>query len=193
MHRIDSDGHASNLFTEGNAALLVPATVVSAAIMNALQEEVCEVIEDVGIALLTSGTDTRNQLLAAIKELIKRGGAAAAINQTIANNQSSAADVTGFGVFLTTEILAIEFFFRIQRSTDSSNMVESGRCYLTWNSIEEEWEVSVSSVHGDAGVVFEVNPTGEDDEYELQYTSDNLAGSSYAGNLKITDIKVILV
>lgn len=46
MNRIDSPtATVDNKFTEGNPALSVPATVVSADWLNAIQEEICAVIE----------------------------------------------------------------------------------------------------------------------------------------------------
>lgn len=68
MHRTEGSGNVNNLFTDGP-----PATCVEQNIMNALQEEICNVIEGSGLTLLTAATDTRNQLLEAIN-LIFSGG-----------------------------------------------------------------------------------------------------------------------
>lgn len=191
MHRIDSDGATvDNLFTEGNAALSVPATVVSAAIMNDIQEEVIKPIEAVGLVLAKG---TRDQLFNAILEIIKRGGRTSPIVFTVANNQAAAADVTGMPTIVTTDSIAMEFLFSIRRRTDSSNVVETGRAYVTWNPDTSAWEITTDSFHGDAGVVFSMLTTGVANTYKLQYVSDNLAGSSYAGTLRITDIRFIKV
>lgn len=65
MHRIDGPGAtAENKFTEGNPSTGVPATQVTDAIMNALQEEIAAVIEDSG-AVLDKLDNT--QLLTALK------------------------------------------------------------------------------------------------------------------------------
>lgn len=64
MHRIDSpDAAPGGFYSEGNPSLGQPATQVTADALNALQEEIIEVIESEGIAL-----DKLNntQLLAAI-------------------------------------------------------------------------------------------------------------------------------
>lgn len=191
MHRIDSDGATvDNKFTEGNAALSVPATVVSAAIMNDIQEELCNTVEGLGITLV-KGNQT--QLMAALLELAKRGGRAAPIVATIANNQASAADVTGFPVFLSTQIVCIEFLYSIFRRTDSGNVKESGRAFITWNSETSAWEISQIKVHDESGVVLEVGPTGNANEFKLRYTSDSIAGASYDGKMRITDIKTVRV
>lgn len=192
MHKIDSDGATvTNEFTEGSVVLSVPATVVSAAFMNAVQGELVNVIESAGLTLLTSGTDTRDQLLEAIQIFIANGGTAAPYVQVIANNQASAADVTDFPNFDTTEVLGIEFLYRVLRRTDSSYYLEMGRAYLIWDSEASAWVVSRSSQNVDAMVEF-VTAVVSGTVHKLRYTSDNLAGASYAGSLRITDIKYIL-
>jgi hypothetical protein len=101
MHKIDSNGATiTNEFTEGSVVLSIPATIVSAAFMNAVQKEIVTVVEALGITLKTSGTETGDQLYAAMLELAYRGGRAAPISFAPVNNQASAADVTGFPVFL---------------------------------------------------------------------------------------------
>jgi hypothetical protein len=68
MHRIDtSTATIDNLFTEGDPVGGTPATVVSADFLNALQEEICGVIEGAG-STLNKGNNA--QLLAAIQNLI---------------------------------------------------------------------------------------------------------------------------
>jgi len=187
MHRIDSDGATvDNKFTEGNAALSIPATVVSAAIANAWQEEIATVIENVGETLLTSSTDTFDQLDIAVKKLIQQGGLAAPISQALANDTTDA-DVTNFPALNPVTVKSIECFFTIERSTDSNNVVESGRLYCTYNSIASVWVVDQRSSHGDSGTVF--TESGN----VLKYNTDDLAGGTYVGELKITDIKTILV
>lgn len=68
MHRIDGAGATTqNLFTEGDPTQGVPATTVTGAWLNAVQEEVANVIEGAGMTL-AKGDNT--QLHAAIVELI---------------------------------------------------------------------------------------------------------------------------
>lgn len=189
MHKIDSNGATNdNEFTEGNPALSVPATVVSAAWLNDVQNELISLLSSVGIAPV-KGTQT--QVRSAILELIRRGGQAAPLVLALVNNQASAADVTNFPLVLTTQVISIEFLYNIYRRTDSGNVKETGRAYISWNADTTSWEVTTVSVHGEAGVIFTMLPTGNPNEYKLQYVTDNLAGSSYAGTLRITDIKYI--
>ncbi len=192
MHRTAAEGHDGNLYTEGNPTLSVPATVVDADAANSWQEELCNIVEEVGTALASPGADTYGQVVEAIKELYKRGGRPAAIAQTIANNQASAADVTDFPQFLTSAVRSVEFLFDIRRRTDSSNVVEAGRVYLTWNPETSAWVVSKLTVHDASGVEFVVTLVSGS-TYKLQYTSDSISGSSYTGTMKITDVKTVLV
>ncbi|RQM76233.1 integrase [Aeromonas jandaei] len=74
MHRIDTStaqkdkfGAGKNGFTSGNAQTGVPATEVSPDILDAMQEEICSVIESEGLTLDKS---KRDQLLAAINKKI---------------------------------------------------------------------------------------------------------------------------
>lgn len=67
MHRIDGTGATSdNLFTEGDPTLGIPATSVTGAWLNAVQEEIAHAIEDAGVVLAKS--DNR-QLVAAIRTI----------------------------------------------------------------------------------------------------------------------------
>ncbi len=59
MHRTDGSDNVANLFTDGNPGMGVPATVIEQHWLNDLQENVCRVIEDFGLALVK---DDYNQL-----------------------------------------------------------------------------------------------------------------------------------
>lgn len=193
MHRIDSDGATlDNKFTEGNATLAIPATIVSAAIMNALQEELCELIEASGQTLLTSSTDTFDQLQEALSRLTKFGGRFAPVVFAPANNQASAADVTGFPNVDKALYKAFEFLFTCHRKTDSGYVKETGRAYATWDDVTLAWDFSRLSVHDNCGLDFSMLLISGTN-FKLQYVSENLAGSSYVASLKMTDIKFIKV
>lgn len=71
MHRIDGAGATiDNLFTEGDPASGVPATTVTGAWLNAIQEEIAHVVEASGSAL---DKLSNTQLYAAIVALIDQG------------------------------------------------------------------------------------------------------------------------
>lgn len=193
MHKIDSDGATvANRFTEGSVVLSVPATVVSAAIMNSIQTEIVNVVEAAGLTLETSGSDSEDQLLEALEILISFGGSITPITQTIANNQASPQDVLNFPVWLSTAVIAHEFLFHILRRTDTQHVVESGRVYVIYDAEDDDFHVTLEGVNDDSGVDFSVVTTGNADEYKLQYTSDDLTGATYSGILKITDIKKVV-
>lgn len=57
MHRTEGTNHAANLFANGP-----PGTVVEQEWLNAVQEEIANVIEQCGVTLKTSATESRDQL-----------------------------------------------------------------------------------------------------------------------------------
>ncbi len=60
MHRTDGDGHSSNHFTDGNPGTGVPGTKVEENWLNAVQEEICNLLEGMGVTLVKG---TNDQLL----------------------------------------------------------------------------------------------------------------------------------
>lgn len=87
MHRTEGRNNDGGLYTEGP-----PPTTITAAAMNSLQEELASVIEYSGQSLLTAGTDTQNQLLAAVMLISLRISQALKIGELIyATNETEAA------------------------------------------------------------------------------------------------------
>lgn len=188
MFRIDSEGATvDNKFTEGDPQLGVPATVVSADWLNSVQEEMSQFIEYVGIAL--NKVDD-NQLQAALLEFFLRGGMASPLSQALANN-TGPADVTGF-TYDKTLVKCKIALFTIERKTDTQNVQESGILFVTYDSADDVWRPNYLSVDGDADVVFSsvvdlaTDPGG--DLSKLQYTTHDLTGASYTGELRMTSI-----
>lgn len=71
MHRIDGAGATiDNLFTEGDPTTGVPATTVTGAWLNAIQEEIAHVVEAAGTAL---DKLSNTQLYAAIVAIVDQG------------------------------------------------------------------------------------------------------------------------
>ena len=195
MHRIDSDGATlDNKFTEGNPATSTPATIVSAAILNAFQEELALFIESQGITLLTSGTDTFTQLQDALDSFLQKGGAP--VTQAIANN-TGPADVGAAGEleFDPATVRAVIMKYAIHRRSDSSSVDEVGELKLCYDTEASAWKTPTGqSNFDDAGVIFSMTDVsgGPNDGFgKIQYTSDDLTGASYSGSLTITDVKVI--
>lgn len=63
MHRVDTDGHLANLFTDGDPGIGQEATIIGEDWLNDVQEDLCNLIEDAGVTLV-KGSQT--QLQAAI-------------------------------------------------------------------------------------------------------------------------------
>lgn len=58
MHRVDTSGNIAGAFTDGDPDVPVEATVVDDDWLNAVQESICNLIEDAGITLV-KGDDTQ--------------------------------------------------------------------------------------------------------------------------------------
>jgi hypothetical protein len=58
MHRIDADGHVANHFSDGDQSLGISGTRVDAVWLNAVQEEICNLLAARGVTL-AKGTNTQ--------------------------------------------------------------------------------------------------------------------------------------
>lgn len=188
MHKIDGDGAtAQNEFTEGDAQQNIPATVVTAAFMNDVQNDLINVLEEMDI---TPTKGQQDQIFAAMLEFQKRGGRKTQIAQALSDNQAAPADITDFPTFDAANILGLEFMYRAYRESSAGVKIEMGRGFIIYNNQSSSWEVSALSAGAGAGLGFEIANVAAT-EFKLQYVTDNLGGSSYSGELKITDIKEI--
>jgi hypothetical protein len=180
MKRTDADGHVSNLYTDGNPSLGVVATVLNASAMNAIQEEICNVIEGAGITL--DPLDSTQ-----LKQAIQNGGGS--LNFSLANNQVAAANVTGL-LLDKTKTRAATIPFLLHRQTDTPLEYDVvGVITLYYKPVADSWNISVEFKAGDAddvGIVFSVTSAGQ-----IQYTSTNLAGANYSGYIRVGAINKI--
>lgn len=190
MHRIDSFGTAVSLpaagavgdtvgyFTEGNPVTSTPATRVSADWLNAIQEELIGVITAAG---LTPTKGTNNQLLAAMLGLSQDYSES---TFTVANNQASAANVTGM-VLDKDDYSGGEILFDLYRKDASKERRVHGRMRLIYKPVADAWEIIGPVIEGgdddvaEHGVEFSVTSGGQ-----VQYTSDDFSGGSYVGQLR---------
>lgn len=183
MFRIDSEGATvDNKFTEGDPSLGVPATVVSADWLNSVQEEIAQFVEYTGITLDKLND---NQLQAALIEFFLKGGRDIPLTQALANNTADA-DVAGF-TYDKTVVKTKIALFNIERQTDTQQVQESGILFVTYNSKDDVWTPSYLSVHGDGDVIF-TSVVDAGDVSKLQYTTGDLTGASYVGELKMTSL-----
>lgn len=75
MHRIDSEGHVGNRFTEGNPQTGQQATILGAKWHNTVQEELAHLVEFANIALSTGDdTQVRQAIVALIAGVVGTGG-----------------------------------------------------------------------------------------------------------------------
>jgi len=177
MHRTDAPGNDNNLYTEGNPSQGIPATEVSDDWLNDVQEELCNFIESMNIALVKGDQE---QLGDAIRQLVGEGGDQ--LKQAIVNNQAGALDITDL-VFDKADYKGAQIKFDIHRETDSSNEQESGIIFITHDPKDDAWHIDLLSHFDDAGVVFSITAAGQ-----IQYVSDDLSGANYDGDLRITGI-----
>lgn len=197
MQKIASNGATvSNEFTEGNAGLAIPATVVSADWLNSVQREFVNILLLLaGMVPLTPLTDTFDQIATAIKEFFLRGGRVVPIAQSIANNQASAADVTAFPTFSKLLVRAQEIHYYIRRRTDSENVHVYGTMKICFDVEANTWKVYQDETEP-SGVVLSVVVDPIDlsgNTFKVQYTSDNIAGASYASEMKLSNLTQIRI
>ena len=180
MHRIDAPGFApGNLFTEGNPALSILATEVSDDWLNDVQEEIVNVILGQGIALVKG---TQDQLNDALLAMIGGGGTNLKLDPLLNNTVDQV--IAGL-IFDKTVFKAAVINFDIHRSTDSSNVQETGILVATHDTKDDVWRVQILiSALDDAGCTFNITSTGQ-----IRITSDNLAGASYLAQLRISGIQ----
>jgi hypothetical protein len=183
MKRTNADGNASNLFTDGNPGTGVPATVVDASWLNAVQEEIAKVIEGAGLAL--DGLSTGAQLVAAIQLLVQNGALWA--NLAIGNNQVAAANLAGL-LFNKANEYGAEILYHLYRKTDTggSEVVQEGKLYARYKPVADAWDLVDEPRFDDAGVTFSITSAGQ-----IQYVSTNIAGTNHVGELRVTDVKKI--
>lgn len=186
MKRIDADGSVGGLFTDGNPGMGVPATVVDAEWLNDVQQEICTVIEGTGATL--DGT-IYTQLQTAILAMITAGALAAIANFTVANNISSAANVTGL-VFDKTKVYGARILYHLHRESSLGELNGIGEIYVWYCPILVGWKIAWNEYNDsdDHGVIFTVTSAGQ-----IQYTSSNLGGTGYAGTMRIGNVSPIKI
>lgn len=188
MHRIDSFGTSASLpsieapttspgyFTKGNPGLAVPATLVSQDWLNSVQEELANVIEAAG---LTLAKGTNNQLLAALL------GISLDYSEpqfTIANNQSSFANITGL-VFDKTIYRSAIISYSAYRKDAGQEVAINGKLHAIYKTVANAWEIFgpelVGDLTNDIGMEFDITSAGQ-----VRYKSSNFAGGSYVGLMR---------
>lgn len=97
-------------------------------------------------------------------------------NATVANNVTSPTNVTG--MFMQPSSRAMSIFYMVRRTAGSTEIAEAGIINLVRNVTASICDISVSGISGDADVFFDVTSSGQ-----VRYTSSNMTGSPYSGNI----------
>lgn len=104
----------------------------------------------------------------------------AVISISIANNQSSPANVTGLLLDgAVTRSFIVDYAIYRKTDTASSAVAEAGQLRGVYNTQSSTWLMSTDYSGQDSGVSFSILSSGQ-----VQYTSSNIAGANYTGSLK---------
>lgn len=96
-----------------------------------------------------------------------------------ANNQSTPANVTGCLVSNSTNYAA-KIDFLVRRNTASNEILSWVELYLVYSAASSAWQIVDDVEHGaSSGITWSVTSGGQ-----IQYTSNNLAGTGYADTSK---------
>lgn len=108
------------------------------------------------------------------------------MQQDILNNQAVPLDITDL-ILDPDSYRSVRIFFEIFRKTSLSEIVANGSFVCTYKETTDSWDIAPGTYEGDAhGVTFSVTAAGQ-----VQYTSDNMAGTSYEGNLLLRNFTII--
>ena len=182
MFRTDAEGNVSGLYTEGNPATGVPATVVSADAMNAIQEEICNIIESAGLTLSKTNDE---QLKAAINSVVQ-GGGITPVEVGLLNDESEGEAVTGVN-YNGANTRAIMLDAYVYRRDDVEELAAIMKVYMFYKPDAAAWTVSWDSQGDSTGVTFAM------DGNQLNYKTDAMAGSNYIGRMLFTTRKIVNV
>ena len=106
---------------------------------------------------------------------------------SIANNQSSVADVTGL-VFNGASARSIRITYDLYRisTTNTFGKAETGLIEILYdNNAPAPWSIGQGNILGNAGVAFSITTSGQ-----IQYTSTDIGSTSYSGTMTFRGISI---
>ncbi len=109
-------------------------------------------------------------------------GALSETSFSVANNVAAATNVTGL-IFNSANVKSAQVFYSMRRSTATNEVVSTGRLDLVFRDTGSTWDLGDEAFGDDDGVEFSVTAAGQ-----VQYTSDDLTGTGYAGTLRFKAI-----
>lgn len=99
---------------------------------------------------------------------------------TVANNQSSAANITGLLIDgASTRSFIIDYSIYRKTDTASSALAQVGQLRGVFNTQSSTWFMSDDSSGQNSGVTFSILSSGQ-----IRYISSNISGANYTGSLK---------
>jgi hypothetical protein len=130
----------------------------------------------------TEATDWAVAINSVVNSIIVDGDLGPTVLVTIANNQSSAANVTSLAFnSATIRSAQVQYFVYRTWNSGTEEAVENGILFLNYKDIAAVWDlVQIGNNVEGSGVVFSITAGGQ-----VQYISDNKSPSTgYAGSCK---------
>lgn len=195
MKRTNAEGHDSNLYTAGNPALNIPATVVGAEELNQIQEELCNVVEAAGLTVDQTGANDE-QVIEGLNIIVANGGGGTTTPSSpnkklnLLDNQTTYQNLTDI-LFSNLTEYSVFINYHVQRLDDSVNAYETGVLICHYDEVAAVWELSQETYTPAAqtqavGVTFNLTTGGQ-----LQYKTTNYGGTNYDGKLRASIKKVL--
>lgn len=107
------------------------------------------------------------------------------IEAEIANNQSSAANVTGLTLD-SSSYKSVKIFCELRRKTDTTEKICNGYLTAIYSVATASWAITAEGTMDgdDDGVTFSMSGA------QVQYTSDNMSGGNYTGTMRIKSLTI---
>lgn len=96
---------------------------------------------------------------------------------TIANNQSSPANIPGFA-YSTSTVKTIKAEYIIERSTSTPSVVKVENGFIEGNYDGTSWNISIRTI-GNSDTTLSITSGGQ-----IQYISSNMTGAGYSGIIR---------
>jgi hypothetical protein len=139
---------------------------------------------------LVGASDTQVPSALAVKTYVDAIPSSIIVNQisfNIANNQSSAANITGL-LFSPLTFRGIIITYSIYRQSSLASAAQIGELKFVYNTATGDWYLSDTGAGQNAGVEFSITNAGQ-----IQYTSTLYDGTGYVGVLKYSLVKTFAV
>ncbi len=115
------------------------------------------------------------------------GGGLVQETQSILNNQTNTS-ITSL-IYDKTLVIGAQVSYMVNRGTDTlaEKIQQIGTLVIRYDANTDDWFIADGELQGDAGTTFTITSGGQ-----VQYTSSNLAGANYFGNIYFYDEQITL-